>query len=209
MFSPNHTISLTVGADNQDTTGSKGVFGSTVFGGYDSSRIVHNNVTFSLAQDISRDIVVSLEMITHTYPNGTATPFLSSPLLTPIWIFIDSTTPFIYLPSAVCETFKKSLGLQWNSTYEMYLLDDTTHEILLKANPNIIFQISNSAGGGPTVDIVLPYASLDLTLNYPLIPGSLPTASPNEMPPSLRYFPLMQASNDSQYTLGRTFLQEA
>ena len=196
-------------ADINDVTESKGIFGSAVFGGYDSSRVVHNNVTFSLAQDISRDILVSLQMITLTYPNGTATPFLSSPLPTPIWTFIDSTTPYIYLPSAVCEVFEESLGLQWNSTYEMYFLDDATHDELLRANPNFTFQISNSATGGPTVDIVLPYASLDLLLDYPLAPGSLPTSSPGNLPPSLRYFPLMQASNDSQYTLGRTFLQEA
>lgn len=147
------------------------------FGGYDSSRIIHNNVSFSLAQDISRDLLVSLQMITVNYANGSVTPFLPTPLPTPIWTFIDSTTPYIYLPVSVCKTFEDSFGLEWNQTYQKYFVDDDAHEALVEANPNITFQIGNSATGGATVDIVLPYASFDLVLDYPLTPGSLPTSS--------------------------------
>jgi len=43
----------------------------------------------------------------------------------------------------------------------------------------------------------LPYAAFDLVADYPLVIDSS------------RYFPLMRAANESQYTLGRTFLQEA
>ncbi|KAL9011179.1 MAG: hypothetical protein Q9173_003953 [Seirophora scorigena] len=48
-----------------------------------------------------------------------------------------------------------------------------------------------------TANITLPYAGFDLQLSlYP----NAPNAS--------RYFPLRRAANESQYTLGRTFLQE-
>jgi hypothetical protein len=59
------------------------------------------------------------------------------------------------------------------------------------------FQLGVTPKGGPSVDIVLPYAAFDLEASYPLVRH--PT----------RYFPLKRAANDSQYTLGRAFLQEA
>lgn len=67
-------------------------------------------------------------------------------------------------------------------------------------NPTITFTIGSSTSGGPTVDIDLPYASFDLSVSYPWIDQDMPTS---------RYFPLRRADNDTQYTLGRTFLQEA
>lgn len=79
----------------------------------------------------------------------------------------------------------------------MYFVDDTLHQSLIARNPNITFQIGNSQTGGPTVDIVLPYASFDVPAYYPLVLNTT------------RYFPLSRATNESQYTLGRTFLQEA
>lgn len=103
----------------------------------------------------------------------------------------------MYLPSEACRIFEDSFGLVWNSTYQTYFVDEGLHESLLAANLNITFQLGNSETGGATVDIVLPYASFDLVSEYPITPSSL------------RYFPLVRAANDSQYTLGRTFLQEA
>jgi len=48
-----------------------------------------------------------------------------------------------------------------------------------------------------TARIQLPYAAFDLVASHPLVESSS------------RYFPLKRASNTRQYTLGRTFLQEA
>ncbi|KAL9030785.1 MAG: hypothetical protein Q9180_006874, partial [Flavoplaca navasiana] len=45
--------------------------------------------------------------------------------------------------------------------------------------------------------IELPYAAFDLIAERPLMKNAT------------RYFPLMRAADESQYTLGRTFLQEA
>ena len=82
----------------------------------------------------------------------------------------------------------------------MYFVDDTLHQSLVAMNPNFTFQIGNSQTGGPTVDIVLPYASFDLLASFPI--------APDPQNP-IRYFPLARAANASQHTLGRTFLQEA
>ena len=171
----------------------KGVFGSMTFGGYDLSRLVPNNVTFNMAPDISRDLVVGLQAITSTEADGAAISLLPNPIFT----FIDSTIPYIFLPSEACQAFEKAFGLTYNDTERLYLVNDTLHQSLTARNPNFTFQIGNSQTGGPTVDIVLPYLSFDLLVSYPRVPDAT------------RYFPLKRAANDTQYTLGRTFLQEA
>ena len=176
------------------STESKGFFGSLTFGGYDLSRQIPNNVTFDLAPDISRDLVVGLQTITSTAANGSAITLLPNGILT----FIDSTFPYIYLPLESCQEFERAFDLTWNETALLYLVNDTLHESLIARNANFTFQIANALTGGPTVDIVLPYASFDLLASYPLVAGN-----------ATRYFPLQRATNNSQYTLGRTFLQEA
>ncbi len=172
------------------------MFGSLTFGGYDRSRLVPNNVSLSLAPDISRDLVVGLQSITSTTTSDVITQ-QKSLLPNSILTFIDSTLPYIYLPTEACYEFEKTLGLSWNSTAQMYWVNDTLHRSLLSKNLSFTFTIADANTGGSTVQITLPYASFDLEVRYPF---ALDTT---------RYFPLQQAVNESQYTLGRTFLQEA
>ncbi len=146
---------------------------------------------FFLAPDISRDLVVGLESITSTTANGSVVTLLSSTILT----FIDSTLPLIILPHEVCLAFEDNFGLTWDNQLFIYIVNDTLHQRLITHNPNFTFRIADSDTGGPTVDIVMPYASFDLP--YPRISDKA------------RYFPLQRGENSSQYTLGRTFLQEA
>ncbi|KAL8917234.1 MAG: hypothetical protein Q9208_008073 [Pyrenodesmia sp. 3 TL-2023] len=172
--------------------GLKGVFGSLTLGGFDAARFVPNNVSFNLASDISRDLVVGLQSITSTENGGSPQQLLPSPHLT----FIDSTVSEIYLPIKVCQSFERVFNLVWNETYGLYLVSDDLHQRLLARNTTFTFGISNSKNGGPTVDITLPYSSFDLTYKYSF-----------DLP-ALRYFPILRAMNDTQNTLGRSFLQE-
>ncbi|KAL8936224.1 MAG: hypothetical protein Q9216_005051 [Gyalolechia sp. 2 TL-2023] len=171
----------------------KGVFGSLTLGGYDAARFTPSNLSFDLATDISRDLVVGLQSITSTESNDSTHLLLPSSHLT----FIDSTVPEIYLPLNACQLFESVFGLVWNTTYEMYIVDDTLHGKLITRNPSFTFEVGNSKIDGPTVEITLPYESFDLSFQ----PGI--DSAP------IRYFPLQRAANGSQYTLGRTFLQEA
>lgn len=151
--------------------------------------MIPNNVSFHLAPDISRDIVVNLQSISLTDPTRIAAPLLPTATL----IFIDSTIPFIYLPVAACEAFEAELGLTWNYTEERFFVNDTLHQSLIINNPTFTFSIGNDEKGESAVDIELPYASFDFIkyLN------------------TMRYFPLQRGTNESQYALGRVFLQEA
>lgn len=137
--------------------------------------------------------MVGLQSITSTAANGSTISLLPNSILT----FIDSTLPFIWLPLEACQAFENAFGLTYNDTDRLYTIDDTLHHTLTARNPNFTFQIGNSLTGGPTVDIALPYASFDLLVSYPRVLNAT------------RYFPLKRAANDTQYTLGRTFLQEA
>lgn len=162
-------------------------------GGFDAARFVPNNVSFNLAPDISRDLVVGLQSIISTENDGSRQLLLPSAHLT----FIDSTVSEIYLPLDVCESFERVFSLVWNTTFGLYLVSDDLHRRLLARNPNFTFGISDSTDGGPIVEITLPYSSFDLTYKY----------SFDE--PAIRYFPILRAMNDTQLTLGRAFLQEA
>ena len=83
----------------------------------------------------------------------------------------------------------------WTTTYQNYFVDDQ-HENLMAGNSNITFELGNNE----TVDILLPYSRMDLAMDYRLIHSKFN---------AIRYFPLERATNPSQYTLRRTFLQEA
>lgn len=172
--------------------GLKGVYGSLTLGGFDRSRFIHNDVSFHLAPNQSRDLVIFL----HSILSKDSTGLTESLLPRPIPIFLDSTLPYIYLPLEACKKFEQTFGLIWDTVFGMYIVNDELHRSLTVSNPSFTFTLGDS-DLGPTVDIVLPYASFDLLASPPL--------TPNET----RYFPLLRAKNETQYTLGRTFLQEA
>ena len=170
----------------------KGAYGSLVFGGYDASKFVQNNVDFGFTSDVTRDLVVGLQSITLTDGAGNTRQLLPYS----IRAYIDSTLPYIWLPFEACQAFEEVFDLVWNSTKEIYVVDDATHLRLTNLNPTLEFKLGNSEAGGAVVSIHLPYASFDLNATSPINP-------------TFRYFPLKRAVNDTQYTLGRTFLQEA
>ena len=162
-------------------------------GGYDAERFTPNNVSFSLASDISRDLVVSLNSISSVTRNLSTVALLSDPILT----YIDSTVSLMIFPTKVANAIAENFGLQYDPDYHMYFISDKAHAVFSKINPNITFTLGNSPNGGSTVDIVLPYSSFDLYAMPPLVGEPA------------RWFPLRASDNETMFTLGRPFLQEA
>ena len=165
------------------------MLGSLTLGGYDSSKFVPNNLTISFSPRNDRDLVVQVQNIV-TGPTST------SLLPTPIPAMIDSTVPYIWLPKEACSLFESAFGLVYDDTSELYLLNSTQQEALQTKNASITFQIGNLTSS-ETVDITFPYNAFELTAAYPLVENTT------------KYFPLKRADNETQYTLGRTFFQEA
>ncbi|RDL39832.1 uncharacterized protein BP5553_04172 [Venustampulla echinocandica] len=171
--------------------GLKQVYGQLIFSGYDTSRFTSSPISFTIAKDLTRDIVVSLQSI--TYSGTVQTSLLASPIL----VFIDSTDPNLWLPEAACQLFEEAFGLTLDDATGLYLVNNSHHEALLSENAEVSFKLSDTIGGGGTVNIVLPYSAFDLKAEYPMVNNAS------------FYFPLKKAANNTQYTLGRTFLQEA
>ncbi|KAK0653607.1 hypothetical protein DIS24_g5898 [Lasiodiplodia hormozganensis] len=163
-----------------------------VFGGYDASLNGSSSVSFNFAENAGRELVVAVQSITKIV-DDTRTDLLPNGILA----VLDSSQPNIWLPVEACRRFEEAFGISWNETSEMYMLNSTLHDSLVAENANITFQLGNTLSGGSTVDIVFPYSAFDLTASWPLASESQP------------YFPLKRAANDTQYTLGRAFMQEA
>ncbi|RGP69268.1 peptidase catalytic [Fusarium longipes] len=169
----------------------KKVYGQLIFSGYDSSRFIENSVTFTMANDVTRDLVVALQAITYSGTNE------AQLLTSPIHIYIDSTDPNIWLPDNAVDAFESAFDLTLDDSTGLYLVNESHHDDLLASNAEVSFRLSDVLEGGGTVTITLPYRAFDLKAEYPLVDNSS------------YYFPLKRAKNESQYTLGRVFLQEA
>jgi hypothetical protein len=184
-----HSWSYTAGAYYR----LKSVFGSLIFGGLDKSRFTENDVVFTMTGDNLRGIVVTIRGITTSSEAGNTT-LMSDP----VFAFIDSAVPELWLPASVCQAFEKEFGLTLDTATNLYLLNDTTHSQLQSQNPNIILTLANQQTGGLTTDIVLPYTAFDLNISAPALPNR-----------TSYYFPIRQTTGETKYTLRRTFLQEA
>lgn len=168
------------------------VLGSLTLGGFDLSKAGPKNMSFPFASDDSRDLTVGLQGVSASV-EGVEHALLPQG----VYSFIDSTIPQIWLPIAACQQFEQLFGLTIDPDTGIYLINDTLHQKLLKQNATFTFTLGINPEGGQSLEIVLPYASFDLFVDYPTVQNRT------------RYFPLMRATNETQYTLGRLFLQEA
>lgn len=109
---------------------------------------------------------------------------------------IDSTVPDLWLPQAWCDLFEDAFGLRYVEETGRYLVDDKQHTELQRLQPTLTFSLGASTAGGTITRFDLPYAAFDLEGQYPVFPNAT------------RYFPIRRAADDSQYTIGRVFLQE-
>lgn len=174
--------------------GLKKVLGTLTLGGYDASRFTPNPLSFDFAPDNDRDLVVGIQDIKSTTEAGKTAGLLPGG---GILSYIDSTVPYIWLPEDSCKAFETAFGLVWNATSNLYPVSDELHQKIVAMNATITFTLGNTVQGGQAVDITLPYDSFDLQATWPVVQNST------------KYFPLKRAINETQYTLGRAFLQEA
>lgn len=143
--------------------------------------------------DSTRDLVVWIQSIGYKDNDRTYPPLSQSGFKA----YVDSTVPWLVLPDDVCDAFERQLGLVYDNSTGLYLINDAQHSALTNQGINITFTLGASKSGGANIGISLPYDAFELTATQPLVRNSS------------KYFPLRRGSNDTQYTLGRTFLQEA
>ncbi|KAL8867923.1 MAG: hypothetical protein Q9174_005344, partial [Haloplaca sp. 1 TL-2023] len=165
---------------------------SLTLGGHDTSRFTPNDVTFAITSQVLRQLVVNVQSISVTNSKGS-----DELVATAFPALIDSTVAQMWLPIPICEAFEDAFDIDYDPISGLYTITDEQHDALVEQAAEVTFQLGTSSAGGPTVSITLPYASFDLEASPPLTMRRR------------RYFPLRQARDDGQYTLGRTFLQEA
>lgn len=197
---------------DRNRSGLKHVPASLTLGGYDSNRFEPHDVKFSLGPSRSPMVAVkAIKVKADPIPGAnlaTGWPDNSFSLLNSAddaLYTIDSSTPYLWLPESVCAQFEAALGLTYDDDVQLYTFGNNIlqHQNLVNWNLTFNFIISDNVGSSNLVSLSLPYDAFDLQLNYPF-PGLNATSSS----PPKNYFPLRKAANESQYTLGRSFLQE-
>ncbi|KAF2819884.1 acid protease, partial [Ophiobolus disseminans] len=186
---PSLSWSYTAGAYNLAPK----TFGSLVLGGYDSTRFEPNNLTFPFGTDISLDLQVAIQRITI---DGRKDALMNKPIIS----YISTLIPDIWLPSEACTQFSKTFRLSFNTTSKDFYINSTMHELNLVDNPIVNFQVGPEASGSSIV-IRLPYWNFYLAAQG--------TNFDSGTAKGIFRFPMKQASNDTQYLLGRAFLQSA
>ncbi|KAL1645823.1 hypothetical protein SLS58_003707 [Diplodia intermedia] len=169
---------------------SENFFGSLVLGGYDQARFDNKSqITVPFNADDEKDLTIQVNTI--------STNISSDPLTTAAMdLVIDSTIPYLYLPESSYRLFEKAFGLEWNDTVELYLINETHYDNLVKQSAELRFNV----GTINTTEIVFPIAAFLLTAGFPLLGDDSSTSY---------YFPIKRTNDTKTLTLGRAFLQEA
>lgn len=178
-------------------TDGKSNYGSLVFGGYDSSRLqADRSLSLKFNANNARQLTVGVQSITVSGSlNGTASMTAGTPGHLSL---IDSTVSQLWLPRQVCDNIASSFGLVYDNQTDLYAINSTMHAKWVSENPSFTFKLGDTAyDSGNSVNIVLPYKAFDFSIGWPVYSSSV------------NYFPIRRAANDTQYTLGRTLLQQA
>lgn len=127
---------------------------------------------------------------------------------------IDSTTPYLWLPNAVCDQFADAFNLTYNSTFDLYTLTNEQYNAYGSSDSfTFTFSLSSFDNhdnfGSPLnvpglVNITVPMQAFVGLLQYPFKHRAIKYGDP-----AVPYFALRRSQNDSSIIIGRSFLQEA
>ncbi|KAK3306887.1 aspartic peptidase domain-containing protein [Chaetomium strumarium] len=221
---PSHGYGYTAGAYYRNNGKDSGTVASLTLGGYDTLRFVPHGTTFSL-DPVTRLPTVRLRGITAEVPSMEQAPTknwtsAAHPLVTmddAIVAIIDSSTPYLWLPTEVCERFAAALNLTWREDLGVYVFVNGSQYMHYQSDTSLSFTFSLSSYqnadnfGRPletpgVVNITLPSAAFAQLLRYPF--KNVVQWGDSSIP----YFPLKRSTkqvNDNQYIIGRVFMQEA
>lgn len=168
------------------------VLSSLTLGGYDESRFEPGVVTFPFDMNDDQPTSVLLQDIRSDRPLNDTRSILPEVL----YVQIDFTLPYLWLPNDTCDRIASIFNLEYNSERNLYLIGEDTHAENTRNNLNLSFDLGPSRNPSERVSIDLPYAAFDLQASWPMCNVTT------------RFFPMKRAIG-SQYILGRAFMQEA
>ncbi|KAK4099677.1 acid protease [Parathielavia hyrcaniae] len=221
---PSNGYGYTAGAYYHNDGESSGTVASLTLGGYDTLRFEPHGTTFSL-DPVTRLPAVRVRGITAQVSTTDQAPTknwtsTAHPLVTmddSVIAVIDSSTPYLWLPTEVCERFATALNLNWREDLGVYVFSDGAQYTSYTSETSLSFTFTLSSYqnadnfGEPlntpgVVNITLPSAAFAQLLRYPF--KNVIQWGDSSVP----YFPLKRSTkevNDNQYIIGRVFMQEA
>lgn len=221
---PSHGYGYTAGAYYRQNGKDSGTVASLTLGGYDTLRFKPHDTTFSL-DPVTRLPTVRVRGITAHVPtieqaptkNWTSTDHSLVSMDDSIIAIIDSSTPYLWLPTEVCERFAVALNLTWREDLGVYVFFDGPQYTHHRDNSDLSFTFTLSSYqnadnfGQPlntpgVVNITVPSTAFAQLLKYPF--KNVLQFGQTSVP----YFPLKRSTpegNKNQYIIGRVFMQEA
>src|SRR3569833_13189 len=202
--------------------GQNGVSGtpaSLTLGGYDANRLVQHDVSFNInpatrvPQVLLRGITANVPTIGQAPGKWDSTSRVLSDFNDSSIAWVDTTTPYLWLPAATCDRFADALGLTWNDTFGLYFFKSDQDYARFQNGTSLNFTFSLSSFdntnnfGQPfntpgDVNITVSSAAFALTVQYPFNPTM------QFRDKAIPYFPLMRAQGGN-VIIGRAFMQEA
>jgi Eukaryotic aspartyl protease len=204
-FIPSHSYGYTAGASYR----LKGVPASLALGGVDANRFTPNGMSFTLSPDYAPVVAINSISVSSGAeilpPNWNSNPIELMDNSQAENFVIDSSTPFLWLPEAVCENFAQTLNLTYDNTLQLYVFGDnnSSPEILAGWELTFNFALGNLPGAENNIEISLPYDTFNLQLSFPYRNLDAEFGSP-----PTNYFPIRKAADNTQFIIGRAFLQE-
>ena len=193
-------------------------------GGYDTLRFKPHDTTFSL-DPVTRLPTVRVRGITAHVPsieqaptkNWTSTDRALVAMEDSVIAVMDSSTPYLWLPTEICDRFAVALNLTWREDLGVYVFSDGAQYTRYQSDTALSFTFSLSSYqnadnfGQPlntpgVVNITIPSTAFAQLLRYPF--KNVIQWGDSSVP----YFPLKRSTkegNNNQYIIGRVFMQEA
>ncbi|KAK4174189.1 aspartic peptidase domain-containing protein [Triangularia setosa] len=223
---PSHSYGYTAGAYYREN-GKKGsgTVASLTLGGYDKLRFVPHGTNFALDPTTRLPLVRLRGVMAQVTDedkapaaNWTSTTRTLVNMDDSITAFVDSSTPYLWLPTEVCDRFADALNLTWREDLGLYTFAGGGEQYTRFQNDDslsFIFTLSSFDNtdnfGQPfnvpgIVNITIPSAAFAQLLRYPF--RNVIQWGESSIP----YFPLKRSTtavNNNTYIIGRAFMQEA
>ena len=189
---------------------------SITLGGYDANRFVPHSTLFTIDQsdNLPKTLVRGIELLAEPSQNSiesrstTLAGFNAS-----FTALIDSSTPYLWLPTNICDQFADALNLTYNDTLDLFTLTDAQYRDYSRpTSANLTFTLSSFDNaddfGHPldvpgTLNITIPLRAFVSTLQFPYGEETIKYGEP-----AIPYFSLRKAQDNSTLVLGRALLQE-
>ncbi|RYP54650.1 hypothetical protein DL768_000586 [Monosporascus sp. mg162] len=210
-----HSYGYTAGAYY---AGASGTPLSLTLGGYDENRFEHHDISFRLNSSTYhpevqiRSITASVANLDEAPTSWQSTSYALSSIDESVTAVIDSSTPFLWLPTSICDRFADAFNLTWNETLRLYLFDDNNlGRFRSSQDLSVTFTLSTIDDKNDSsepldqrdVNITISQNAFIQTLRYPSMEAI------SDQAPPVPYFPLRRVNDTGKIVIGRTFMQEA